>query len=102
MGSFLLHKFKKIINDQECICLPLTDDINEWVFGEFTKISLYVNNETELLDLYNILQFNKIDCVLITDAGHTEFGGVPTNTCIGIGPISSEIIDKFTGNLKLL
>ncbi len=43
-----------------------------------------------------------IPCALITDAGRTEFGWVPTNTCIGIGPYFCEDIDKITVDLKLL
>ena len=38
---------------------------------------------------------------LITDAGATEFGGVPTNTCLAIGPHQAEKIDKITSHLKL-
>ena len=32
----------------------------------------------------------------------TEFGGVPTITCLGIGQALSEDIDTITGGLKLL
>jgi PTH2 family peptidyl-tRNA hydrolase len=34
--------------------------------------------------------------------GKTEFNGVPTKTCLGIGPAKAEKIDKITGDLKLL
>jgi len=37
----------------------------------------------------------------ITDSGKTEFGGVPTNTVVAIGPDHPEIIDSITGHLKL-
>ena len=39
---------------------------------------------------------------LITDAGHTEFHGVPTRTCLAIGPAWSDEIDAITGGLQLL
>jgi peptidyl-tRNA hydrolase, PTH2 family len=39
---------------------------------------------------------------LITDAGHTEFKGVPTKTCLAIGPNDVDEIDVVTGHLKLL
>jgi peptidyl-tRNA hydrolase, PTH2 family len=38
---------------------------------------------------------------LITDRGRTEFGGVPTRTCLGIGPDYDDLIDPVTGDLEL-
>jgi len=32
----------------------------------------------------------------------TEFHGVPTNTCLAIGPDLAEKIDSITGDLELL
>ncbi len=75
--------------------------LDKWLNGVFTKICLYVENEQELLDLYKKAQELGIPTSLITDAGNTEFHGVPTNTCIGIGPYWSKEIDKLTGNFKL-
>ena len=75
--------------------------LDKWLNGIFTKICVMVDNEEELLELYNKINETEIPCVLITDAGNTEFHGVPTNTCIGIGPFWSEEIDKYTKNLPL-
>lgn len=76
--------------------------LDKWLNGIFTKICVSVNNEEELLSLYNkITEETGIPCCLITDAGNTEFHGVPTNTCIGIGPWWSEEIDEYTKNLQL-
>ena len=74
-----------------------------WLNGIFTKICLCVEDEKELLKLYNKVKKERPDipCELITDCGLTEFNGVPTNTCIGIGPFWSEDIDVFTKDLKL-
>jgi PTH2 family peptidyl-tRNA hydrolase len=76
--------------------------LDKWLNGIFTKICVTVDNEEELLKLYNKI---KDDCLipvaLITDAGNTEFHGVPTNTCIGIGPWWSEEIDEYTKDLPL-
>ncbi|MGK4455994.1 peptidyl-tRNA hydrolase [Klebsiella pneumoniae] len=38
---------------------------------------------------------------LITDSGLTEFNGVPTNTCLAIGPHKASKIDAITGHLPL-
>ena len=75
--------------------------LDKWLNGIFTKICIYVENEEELLEVYNKAQAAGLPCALITDAGNTEFHGVPTNTCVGIGPSWSEKIDEITGNLKL-
>ena len=75
--------------------------LDKWLNGIFTKICVYVENEEELLEIYNKAQAAGLPCSLITDAGNTEFHGVPTNTCVGIGPSWSEDIDEITGNLKL-
>ena len=75
--------------------------LDKWLNGIFTKICLYVENEEELLALHKKVEEAKIPCALITDAGNTEFHGVPTVTCLGIGPWWSEYIDEFTKDLKL-
>lgn len=78
--------------------------LDDWLNGKFTKIVVSVPGEKELLELYEKLQ-NSDDIIpfaLITDSGLTEFNGVPTNTCLGIGPYLSERIDKYTSNFPLL
>ena len=37
----------------------------------------------------------------IEDEGRTEFKGIPTKTCIAIGPNKAKEIDKITGHLPL-
>ena len=78
--------------------------LDRWLNGIFTKICLSVDSDEELVDLYNALKERapQIPCVLITDCGKTEFHGIPTNTCVGIGPWWSDEIDNFTHDLKLL
>ena len=73
-----------------------------WLNEQFTKIVVGIDSEEELLELKKRLDETCIPHKLITDAGNTEFHGVPTVTCLGIGPYISEEIDKFTGNLPLL
>ena len=76
--------------------------LDDWLNDKFTKVVVSVDSEEELLKLNKALDETYIPHALITDAGLTEFHGVPTNTCLGIGPYISEEIDKFTGNLPLL
>lgn len=91
-------------DEVEMRCITLKDDtpIKDWINGLFTKITCSVDSEKELLELYEKAESMKIPCALITDSGLTEFGGIPTNTAIAIGPEWEDIINSITGHLKLL
>lgn len=82
--------------------LDLNKEEFEWVNGLFTKICVSVNSEQELTDIYAAAKQAGLNVALIEDSGLTEFHGIPTKTCLAIGPNSSEEIDKITGNLQLL
>lgn len=73
-----------------------------WLSGPFTKICVSVDTEAELLALVEKAKEKKILHCLITDAGKTEFNGVPTNTCAAFGPEWCDALDELTGHLKLL
>ena len=77
-------------------------NVKEWLSGAFTKICVSVDNEKELLQVYQTAKDNGVLSALITDSGLTEFDGVPTNTCIAIGPAWSDTLSSITGDLKLL
>lgn len=79
-----------------------TPEMCEWMEGIFTKICVSVNSEQELLDLQKQAEEANIPCALITDCGLTEFHGIPTITCLAIGPDNADKIDVITGGLPLL
>lgn len=75
--------------------------VKEWLAGSFTKICLRVDSEEQLVALHEkAVEADLIAC-LITDNGLTEFHGVPTKTCLAIGPDSDENLDQITGHLRL-
>ena len=82
--------------------------LDSWLNGSFTKVVVSVEGEKELLELekelrrLNEQESKLIPYALITDIGRTEFHGEQTVTCLGIGPYSSEELDKITGELPLL
>lgn len=82
--------------------------LDNWLNGSFTKIVVSVDGEKELLELekelkrLNEQEYKLIPYALITDNGKTVFHGIPTVTCLGIGPYFSEELDKITGGLPLL
>jgi PTH2 family peptidyl-tRNA hydrolase len=79
----------------------LTPEMEEWKNGSFTKACVQVDHEEELLEIVKRAEEAGLPVALITDAGVTEFNGVPTNTCCAIGPADSDKIDLITGNLRL-
>lgn len=88
--------------DMRYIYLHANDPLTLWLEGKFTKICVYVESEEELLDIYKKAIDNGVLTSLIQDAGLTEFGGVPTYTCVAVGPDLPEVVDVITGKLKLL
>ena len=82
--------------------LPVGSALESWINGLFTKICVSVDSEEELVELYNKAMEAGLMVSMITDAGLTEFNGVPTKTCIAIGPDWSDEIDPITKHLKLL
>jgi peptidyl-tRNA hydrolase, PTH2 family len=79
-----------------------TDPLDKWLKGRFTKVVVSVDSEQELLDIKAKADAAGIRTALITDAGLTEFHGIPTNTCVAIGPDYPDKLDPITGTLKLL
>lgn len=73
----------------------------DWLFRSSKKVTLQVDSERELMELAHRAQRAGLECHVITDSGATEFSGVPTKTCLAIGPDFSDKIDEITGDLKL-
>jgi len=80
----------------------LTPQQIEWLQSSFTKVCVKVNSEEELKEIHNKATEAGLESHLICDNGYTEFKGVPTLTCLAIGPDDGEKIDKITGHLTLL
>ena len=72
-----------------------------WLEGSLRKVTVKVGSEAELLAVYEKAIEAGLVAHLITDRGLTEFGGVPTRTCLGIGPDYDDLIDPVTGDLEL-
>lgn len=76
---------------------PLTD----WFAAGVAKVCVYVDSEEELLDLAARGRELGFVAALIRDAGHTEFHGEPTYTCLAFEPLYADQIDPLTGGLPL-
>lgn len=75
---------------------------DKWLNGGFTKVVVSCNSEDELIELYEKAKEANIPTALIIDSGATEFNGIPTKTCVAIGPDYNENINPITSHLKLL
>lgn len=88
--------------DREFV-IPLNrEPLLKWIEGAFKKITVSVDTEAELLEIFAKARDANILCSLIRDNGLTEFGGVPTLTAVAIGPDYPDKIDPLTSHLKLL
>lgn len=89
--------------DSKNFILKLEPDaaITNWLENAFTKVALAVNSDEELLAFEQAAKKAGLPCKLITDCGYTVFNGIPTNTCLAIGPAWNEEIDAICGELKL-
>jgi peptidyl-tRNA hydrolase, PTH2 family len=72
-----------------------------WLDVSMRKVTVKVGSEPELLDVYDKARAAGLVVEMITDRGLTEFGGVPTRTCLAIGPDYDDLIDPVTGDLEL-
>ncbi len=74
---------------------------DEWLAQGQPKIVVKVNSLDELMRRKEMAERQGLPTSLIIDAGKTQVEP-GTVTCLGIGPGPSEVIDKITGDLKLL
>jgi peptidyl-tRNA hydrolase, PTH2 family len=72
-----------------------------WLETSFRKVTVKVNSEAELMAVYQKALAAGLAVHLVTDRGLTEFGGVPTRTCLAVGPDYDDLIDPVTGDLEL-
>ena len=76
--------------------------IRKWEMGSaYAKVVLKVNSLEELMHLKNEAIKNQVAHYLVTDAGRTQIPS-STITVLGLGPDEDEVLDKITGDLKLL
>jgi PTH2 family peptidyl-tRNA hydrolase len=81
--------------------LTLSTAEQTWLETSFRKVTVKVNSEEELMAVYDQALAAGLVVRLVTDRGLTEFGGVPTRTCLAVGPDYDDLVDPVTGALEL-
>lgn len=69
--------------------------------GAAAKVTLLCETDSQLKELYDEHR-GVCGTTFVVDAGRTIFNGVPTLTCIGIGPITREQRSEQLAALKVL
>jgi PTH2 family peptidyl-tRNA hydrolase len=74
---------------------------NEWKEQGQAKVVVKGTGDAELQELFKKARAMGLPSSLIQDAGRTQLEP-GTVTCLGIGPAPAELVDRITGQLKLL
>ena len=69
-----------------------------WLKASFRKVVLKADDK-EWIKLKEAMEEHD---VIVVDAGLTEFGGIPTKTCVALGPYDADSIDLITGKYPLM
>lgn len=93
MGVF----FRRASGPTQRLEIPLDGPMAAWARGRFAKVVLSCEGEEDLLRIAELAKSAGVPHMVITDAGHTEFHGVPTRTVVAVGPAAVEEIDPITG-----
>lgn len=105
--AFLTNVVAEMADDEATgeLAYPMYERLSEaawkWIDGSFTKVTLQVKDEAEMLAVYEKAKEEGVEAHIIKDSGRTEFGGVPTYTALAIGPDWVENVDKVTRELRL-
>ena len=78
-----------------------TTPLSDWFKYGCAKVCVYVDSEEELLSIAKKASEKGIIASVITDAGMTEFHGVPTKTCLALEPLPADVADELTWDLPL-
>ncbi len=89
--------FRHDTGDHSELRVALDGPMAVWSKGSFAKVVLSVETEEDLLKIHQEAQRRGLPTALITDAGRTEFHGVPTKTAVAVGPATLPEIDAITG-----
>ena len=97
LNDFEMTSEGMILKNNRNESTPLSD----WFEYGCAKICVYVDSEEELLNIAKKAEEKGIVASVITDAGMTEFHGVPTKTCLALEPLPYDGADELTGELPL-
>ncbi|KXJ81747.1 hypothetical protein RP20_CCG018135 [Aedes albopictus] len=75
--------------------------LNSWLVQGQPKIVVKVENLEEMVEIAKKANEKRVVAEIVRDAGRTQISS-GTETVLGLGPDSSDVIDSLAGHLKLL
>lgn len=102
-GKSLKEETPEIKENRYTLSLEVEVDssLDQWLRGLHRKIAVSVNSEEELMDIYKVAQEKGIPAHLVIDSGLTRFNGIPTKTCVALGPCEDDVFEGITDRLSL-
>lgn len=73
---------------------------SRWWDGQ-EKVVVRISGLAELQDVKRLAMDLGLPCCQVTDAGHTQIPA-GTATCVSVGPAPEHLVDRVTGDLRLL
>jgi len=77
------------------------DIFEKWTLNGQPIIVLRVGSEREMFEFKAIADTQDLNNSVVCDAGRTQIEP-GTYTCLGIGPAAASVLDKITGELRML
>lgn len=99
--AFLTRRLRRPSQWFKLFWLALKTVEIKWLSDSFAKVVCQVNSLDELKEIEAKAKEANLEVHLIVDSGRTEFNGVPTPTCLAVGPDEADKIDEVTGGLQL-
>ncbi|OMH78650.1 Peptidyl-tRNA hydrolase 2, mitochondrial [Zancudomyces culisetae] len=74
--------------------------LKAWELTGQAKVTLKVDSEEEMMEMYKKAKKLGLTAEYICDAGRTQIAA-GSKTVLGVGPYTADVIDQVTGHLKL-
>lgn len=100
--AFITSRLDYCCNHPNALAARFSKIERDWIGGTFKKICVSVDSLEELLEIERLASEAGVVCSVIQDNGTTEFHGVPTITCLALGPDLPDRLDPISGKLPLL
>lgn len=98
IGAQCAHAANMFLFDLISTGAKLTSVQRQWIhFDGYRKVVLAVQSEEDLDLVKKLAEERGLETFKVIDSGLTEFHGIPTVTCMSIGPDYGDEIDLVVG-----